>query len=255
MERLLSKLAMAFAASLICACQMAPPPPATREIPGAVERQLVRERLSAVVVTQRDHLGAWAKRKFSIENAPEDADGGSATPITHDGYFLTADHVLATAPGRNVFVIYGRGGDIVLSKARVVWRSAPDDLAILHIPISTPFHYQWSAPDRWLTSGARVIHGGMATGLESEPGKLSTDLSPESRFTGNRRFKIDIPLRPGDSGGPVIDASGKLIGINSAVEYLIPMETAIFLDSEGNRPSLRFLNKIIAEDRRRRAAR
>lgn len=261
MDRFFLKWIAALLISLTFGCQTAPQPEANRRVPGPYERELVRKRLSAVVVTQRDHLGAWAKQKFSMENAPRDADGGSATPVTDDGYFLTADHVLETAPGRNLFVIYGRGGDIVLSKARVVWRSASDDLAILHAPIKTPFFYQWSDPDRWLSAGAQIIHGGMATGLEFIPGKLRTDLAPERWYTRNRRFKIDIPLRPGDSGGPVIDADGKLIGINSAVVYLTPMENfvvfdsegnqprSIFLDSEGNRPSLRFLNTTIEKDR------
>lgn len=210
------------------------------------------ERLSAVVVTGRDELGSWARQRFSIANAPKDADGGSAAPITEDGYFLTADHVLAKSPGKNVFIIYGQGGNVVISRARIVWRSQESDLAILHLPIKTPYYYQWTAPDRWLSPGHGIIHGGMATGSESPPGRLRTALAPEGSFTGNRRFKIDIPLQPGDSGGPVVDAYGNLVGINSAVEYLIPLETAIFIDSEGNRPSVRKINSIIRKDRQNR---
>ena len=70
-------------------------------------------------------------------------------------------------------------------------------------------------------------------------------------MTGNRKFKIDIPLQPGDSGGPVVDAYGHLIGINSAVEFLVPMETAFFVDSEGSRPSVRKIDSLMLEDRLR----
>ncbi len=215
-------------------------------------RQIVRERLSAVVVTQRDELGSWVRGRFSMEKAPRDADGGSAAPITGDGYFLTADHVLARSSGKNVFVIYGHGGRITSAKARIVWRSYGDDIAILHIPGNTPYYYEWTPPATWLSTGRSVIHGGMATGFRSPPGKLRTSLAPEGSFTSNRRFKIDIPLQPGDSGGPVVDAFGNLVGINSAVEFLIPLETAIFIDSEGNRPSTRQITKIIQQDRKRR---
>jgi S1-C subfamily serine protease len=234
---------------------VAPAPPASMAIPGEVARQIVRERLSAVVVTSRDELGGWVRKRFSASGAPGDADGGSAAPITPDGYFLTADHVLNRSDNKNVFIIYGSGGRIVTSKARIVWRSFSDDLALLHIPVKTPYFYNWSPPDQWLSAGHGVIHGGMATGHRSSPGKLRTPLAPEGAFTGNRPFKIDIPLQPGDSGGPVVDAFGNLVGINSAVEFLIPLETAIFIDSEGNRPSTRKIVEIINRDRKNRVSR
>ena len=66
-----------------------------------------------------------------------------------------------------------------------------------------------------------------------------------ARFTGTRKFKIDIPLQPGDSGGPVVDAYGNLVGINSAVEFLVPMETAFFVDSEANRPNTRMIDSLV----------
>ncbi len=185
-----------------------------------------------------------------MKNAPKDADGGSAVPITGDGYFLTADHVLERSSDRNVFVIYGRAGDITTGKARIVWRSKGDDIAIIKTTFSTPFFYQWTSPNRWLSPGQAVIHGGMSTGFRSPPGKLRTALPPENSFTPNRSFKIDIPLQPGDSGGPIVDAAGRLVGINSAVEFLVPMETAIFIDSEGNRPNTRKIGAIIERDRR-----
>ena len=236
--------------SFSCSPLSSAPPPDT-SVPGAMAKQIVRERLSAVVVTSRGELGSWVSKRFSIENAPDDADGGSAAPITEDGYFLTADHVLARSSDRNVFVIYGSGGRIVTDKARIVWRSYADDLAILHIPRKTPYYYEWTPSEKWLSPGHGVIHGGMATGHRSVPGKLRTPLEPEGSFTSNRRFKIDIPLQPGDSGGPVVDARGDLVGINSAVEFLIPLETAIFIDSEGNRPNTRKIAGIIQKDRNR----
>jgi S1-C subfamily serine protease len=214
-------------------------------------RQIVAERLSAVVVTSRKSIAGWAEGKFSVNASPGDADGGSAAPISPDGYFLTADHVLARMVGRNVFVIYGRGGRLVTQPARVVWRSAAADLALLHIELPTPYFYRWTPPAQWLPVGTEVIHGGIATGFKSAPGKLVSSLAPERGFGGSRKFRMDIPLVPGDSGGPVVDARGGLVGINSAVEFLVPMETAFFVDSEGNRPSVREIEKVMARDRAR----
>jgi len=99
-----------------------------------------------------------------------------------------------------------------------------------------------------------VVHGGIATGLKSKPGRLVTSLSPEWVFTGTRKFKIDIALQPGDSGGPVVDAAGDLVGINSAVEFLVPMETAFFIDSEACRPNIRRIESLMRADRARRSS-
>ena len=247
MEKLLRTLSPLLASWLVQACAVPPVPDLVA--PNRATRQIVAERVTAVVVTDRNNLERWVNRNFAKAQAPGDADGGSAAPITPDGYFLTADHVLSRMAGRNVFLIYGQGGRLTPAKARVVWRSAADDIALLHIPAKTPYYYQWTPPDRWLAEGSRVIHGGISTGSKSGDGKLGTALAPAGVFTGNRRFKIDIPLQPGDSGGPVVDAYGRLIGINSAVEFLVPMETAFFIDSEGNRPNSHFIEGLIRRDR------
>lgn len=233
----------------IQACAVVPPP--DPKIPGAAARKIVTQRTSAVVVTERDDLSRWMNRGFAVSHAPGDADGGSATPISPDGYFLTADHVLARLPGRGVYVIYGRGVGPAPARARVVWRDAAADLALLHAPVKTGDYFRWTSPDGWLPEGSGVIHGGIATGSKSGWGKLGTTLAPERAFTGTRKFKIDIPLRPGDSGGPVVDAYGALVGINSAVEFLVPMETAFFVDSEASRPNTRRIESLMRRDRAR----
>jgi hypothetical protein len=49
----------------------------------------------------------------------------------------------------------------------------------------------------------------------------------------------------------VVDAYGALVGVNSAVEFLVPMETAFFVDSEANRPNTRMIDSLIRKDRAR----
>jgi S1-C subfamily serine protease len=207
--------------------------------------------VSAVIVTDQSNLGTWVKRGFPVSQAPGDADGGSATPVTPDGYFLTADHVLARMDGRKVYLIYGGGDTLRPHLARVVWRSQAADLALLHINAPSPLFYPFTPSEAWLPVGTPVIHGGIATGFNSEPGKLNTALPPMNRFSRWRKFKIDIPLQPGDSGGPVVDARGRLVGINSAVEFLVPMETAFFVDSEASRPNPALIESLVQNDRAR----
>lgn len=243
-----------FACLILCvagqSCAVRPEP--NPAVPDMKVRRLVIQRIGVVVVTDRVDLKQWVRTGFSISRAPDDADGGSATPISPDGYFLTADHVLSESNERNVHVLYGADGGLRSYQARVVWRSKDSDLALLHIPVATPNHYRWTRPNRWLPAGNMVIHGGVATGFKSRPGRLVTSLRPESIFTNTRKFKIDIALQPGDSGGPVVDAAGELVGINSAVEFLVPMETAFFIDSEASRPSIRQIEALMRSDRLRR---
>jgi S1-C subfamily serine protease len=237
--------AVLYGALQSCAVRPQPNP----AVPDMKVRRLLIERVAAVVVTDRSDLKRWAHTGFTISRAPDDADGGSATPISADGYFLTADHVLAESNGRNVHVLYGRDGELVSHRARIVWRSANSDLALLHVAAATPNYYRWTRSNEWLPAGNMVVHGGIATGLKSPPGRLVSSLSPEWFFTGTRKFKIDIALQPGDSGGPVVDAAGDLVGINSAVEFLVPMETAFFIDSEASRPSIRRIESLMSADR------
>lgn len=249
MQRLIGFIGLLVTAFAVQACAVAPQPDPTQ--PGVAARKHVLQRVSAVIVTDRTNLGSWVKRGFPVSQAPGDADGGSATPIAPDGYFLTADHVLARSEERNIYVIYGGGKSLKPHRARIVWRSEGADLALLHINFKTPLFYQFTPAHQWLPIGTPLMHGGIATGFHSEPGKLGTSLPPSTPLTTTRKFKIDIPLQPGDSGGPVIDAYGRLIGINSAVEFLVPMETAFFVDSEASRPNPATIESLIENDRAR----
>ena len=238
------------AAVSLSACSFTPPaPPPDLSPPGrAVVRQAASRR-AAVVISGKEELSPWVESRFTQGRGPDDADGGSGIPISRDGYFMTADHVLARSEGRNVFVVHGQQGGLRASKARIVWRSASSDLALLHIPVATPRYYTWTSPDQWVPAGTPVFHSGIATGFRSEPGKLVTSIPPGR---GNAtRIKHDIPLEPGDSGGAAIDARGQLVGVNSAVEFLVPLETAFFIESEANRPNVRALQRLIETDRRR----
>ena len=239
----------------LIACTPPPPPPVVKggPTPGREVYRDAAKRFAAVVVSDRDNINEWIDERFARKKAPKDADGGSAIPITADGYFLTADHVIASAKGRRVALLLRREGRLRAFPARVVWRGSRGDVALLHVEVDTPNHYRWTPGNAWLPQGTPVMHAGIATGFNSSPGRLLTPIEPDSRVSGNRRFKHDIPLEPGDSGGPVVDARGLLVGVNSAVEYLVPLETAFFIESEANRPNVPRLMARIKRDRASRS--
>ena len=239
-----------FAFGTLASCVSPPPPVVNGPTPSRDVYRAAAKRFAAIVVSERDDVDSWLGSRFSQSRAPKDADGGSAIPVAPDGYFLTADHVLESAPDRRLFVILRKQGRLRATPARVVWRSSADDVALVHAPVATPDYYEWTPSSAWLPQGTAVMHSGIATGFESPAGRLLSPIRPESGLTGNQRFKHDIPLEPGDSGGAVVDARGLLVGVNSAVEFLVPLETAFFIESEANRPNVRKLMRRIKQDRR-----
>jgi S1-C subfamily serine protease len=227
-----------------CAAPQAP----DRTPPGADCLRYVAARKAAVVISDKP-LAHCASTTRALQDAPNDADGGSATPISADGYFLTADHVLAHAAGRHVQIVYDGPHGTQAMEARIIWRSYDDDLAVLHVPVATPLYYTWTPADQRIPVGTPILHAGIITGMKLGQGKLVAAVVPESPLMRSRRFKHNIPLKPGDSGGAVVDAKGRLIGVNSAIEFLVPMETAFFIGSEGSRPNTRFISDLINRDR------
>lgn len=84
MNDFLRKLAVVVLAGICAGCSLSQPSQASFQVPDKMTRQIVRERISAVVVTERKELGGWVNHAFARANAPKDADGGSAAPITED---------------------------------------------------------------------------------------------------------------------------------------------------------------------------
>lgn len=213
-------------------------------------RQVVKERLTAVTVTRRSDLKNFPNVNASVIRDRRNLDGGSAAPISDDGYFITANHVLASAGGNHVFIVYANGGKTITSRARIVWRSDYDDVAILHIPEKTPYYYEWSESDIAMMSGHSIMQGGVVTGATPIHGKVVSAMEANGMMANSGTFHIDMKLQPGDSGGPIVDADGHLVGINAKVEFLTSLQTEIFIESEAIRPNISGIRAIIDKDRK-----
>lgn len=211
--------------------------------------QIIKERLTAVTVTRRSKLENFSKVNSSVIRDRRNLDGGSATPISQDGYFITANHVLARAGGNHVFIIYANGNKTITSRARIVWRSDKDDVAILHIPAKTPYYYQWSESDFPMILGHSVMQGGVVTGANRGQGKVMSKIKSDGLMAKSGTFHMDMKLQPGDSGGPIVDVDGHLVGINAKVEFLTSLQTEIFIESEAIRPNIGGIQAVIDRDR------
>lgn len=147
------------------------------------------------------------------------ADGaGSAVVITPDGYLLSNHHVVDGA--REVRVRAPAGDSTV---ARVVGSDAATDLALLHAdPVAM------AAPAPGELAAAPVRPGQLVVAIGNPLGFSSTvSAGVVSALGRSLRGKdgrlIDgivqhtAPLNPGNSGGPLADSQGRIVGINTAI--------------------------------------
>ena len=160
---------------------------------------------------------------------------GLASLLTTDGYALTATHVLNDGPVSILQLESPRSGHLTLTPAGVVFspRDRPDqaigvdigllktspirlvhrfpgaDLALIHIPHAPTATFQLT-PHPPSTDTTVFSYGSNLSGSASA-GKV-LQVSP-----GRRTWKLttSIPLRKGDSGGPVMDPSGRIVAIVS----------------------------------------
>jgi putative serine protease PepD len=143
---------------------------------------------------------------------------GSGVIIREDGYILTNYHVIEGAD--RIVVTVG----VQDSEAEVRGVDPSTDLALLKIPgTDHPAISFGSSVD--LEVGQFVVAVGSPFGLEKTvtAGIISAlQRTPEGEGLGIARYtnliQTDAAINPGNSGGALVDAEGKLIGINTLIQ-------------------------------------
>jgi serine protease Do len=133
---------------------------------------------------------------------------GSGVIWSSEGAIVTNAHV-ASRPWAEVVLADGRR-----CEARVERRDAGRDLALLRVAASGLPAASVRDPAE-LRVGEVVVALGHPFGV---PNALSMGIVHAPLGTGERRFvQADLRLAPGNSGGPLADAAGRVVGINSMV--------------------------------------
>ena len=151
---------------------------------------------------------------------------GSGMIVTPDGYILTANHVVEGADEIKV----GLKNDTTIYAAKVVGMDPPTDVAILKIDaknlpsvtlgdsdqlevgdvvlaVGNPFGI-----GQTVTRGIISALGRSLTDAGSDAGDMSSYQRPYQDF-----IQTDAAINQGNSGGALVDAQGRLIGINDAM--------------------------------------
>lgn len=163
---------------------------------------------------------------------------GSGVIITPDGYILTNNHVVEQTRD---FAVRLKTGDSF--KGQIVGRDPATDLALVRI-LGNSFPYAELGDSEKLQVGQLAIAIGNPFGFQNT---VSTGvISALGRSIRNNDGKLienviqtSVPLNPGNSGGPLVDSKGKIIGINTAIIAMaqgiglaIPSNTASWIISE-----------------------
>lgn len=145
---------------------------------------------------------------------------GSGFLISSDGYVVTNNHVIAPAArGATVESITVTLQDKKEYKATLVGRDPTSDLAVLKISSPTPLPFVRLGDSSRARVGDWVVAIGQPFGLG---GTVTAGIvSAVHRSTGGGAFdtfiQTDAAINQGNSGGPMFNLNGDVIGINSQI--------------------------------------
>jgi S1-C subfamily serine protease len=143
---------------------------------------------------------------------------GSGFVLSKDGYIVTNNHVVDGATDITVTL-----DDGTTEKATVVGADPRADLAVLHIDRTDLTPLALGDSDKTQV-GDQVVAIGNALDLGAEPTVTGGLISAKGRTITEPNgtvlvdlFQTDAAISPGNSGGPLLDMTGHVVGINTAV--------------------------------------
>jgi serine protease Do len=153
----------------------------------------------------------WFQFFFGDQGTQEQAGLGSGVIISPDGYILTNNHVVVDAT--DIYVTLTDGREF---KAKVIGTDERTDVALIKIEAKDMTPLVIGDPKK-LKKGQWVLAIGSPFGLDSTV--TSGIVSAIGRDTGEYLpfIQTDVAVNPGNSGGPLINLDGEVVGINSQI--------------------------------------
>ena len=185
----------------------------------------------------------------------EEAGLGSGVIMSEDGYIMTNAHVLENAT-RFFVELHDRRR----FEAHLIGTDSISDLAVLKIKAPKLIPATWGESDD-VDVGSIVWAIGSPYGFQQTvtSGILSgKDRPGDPQHKKQSLLQTDAAVNPGNSGGPLVDAQGRVIGINTSIfgetfqgiSFAVPSATARFVFQqliENNKVTRGYLGVLPAE--------
>ncbi len=139
------------------------------------------------------------------------AGQGSGVIVSEDGFVLTAGHV-SGEPGKDVVIVF-QDGKTAKGKTLGCYKSADAGLVKITDAGKWPAAEKGKSAD--LKPGAWCVAAGHPFGYTE--GRPPVIRAGRILQVGDNALQSDCPLIAGDSGGPLFDLEGRVIGINSRI--------------------------------------
>jgi putative serine protease PepD len=162
--------------------------------------------------------GAKDAVTYIVADTPQGQATGSGFVVSKDGLIVTNDHVVDGASRVQVIV----GTSKQAQQATVVGADPSRDLALLKVDGHDLKKLSLGdsssigvGDDTYAIGNPYGLDHTFTTGIVSA---LNRDLQAPDGATISGAIQTDAALNPGNSGGPLLDADGRVIGVNSQIE-------------------------------------
>ena len=165
--------------------------------------------------SDQDTLQKWLENFFGEQNRNSSSTAiGSGFLVSEDGLIVTNAHVVSA--GSEVTVSLHDDSE---HPARLVGKDAASDLALLKIehPGALPF-LRWGDDSRSRVGDWAIALGNpFALGTSAALGLISARDRSVPGSPQHRYIQTDASINRGNSGGPLLNGAGEVIGVNTAV--------------------------------------
>jgi serine protease Do len=195
------------------------PPPAVKDVPETLDDLRALQKQVRAVLDKVTPATVAVRIGHAV---------GSGVIVSADGYVLTAGHV-SGQPGRAVTVILTDGREV---RGKTLGGNAAADTGLIKIEEEG----KWPFVEMGRSQGLKKGQWCICTGHPGGPRKGRSPVVRLGRIlsVGRRFLHTDCTLISGDSGGPLFDLDGKVIGINSRIGAALTANLHVAVDAYHN---------------------
>ncbi|MFI9643623.1 trypsin-like peptidase domain-containing protein [Micromonospora sp. NPDC051925] len=197
---------------------------------------ITRTYSAAPVISSADLPKIAASVQDSVVSIMTDSGEGSGVILSADGFVLTNNHVVASASGGTVKVVFANGKS---AQAKIIGTDPKTDLAVVQtsgvdnlkaakfgdsdamqvgdqvLALGSPLGLQGSVTAGILSARDRTIQAGSQS--PEQPQDIPQQAPQQGASSISGLLQTDAPINPGNSGGALVNTRGEVIGINTAI--------------------------------------